>query len=255
MRVMIVDDEPLAVANLEHLLAPMEDVTVVATAKNGLAALHAFDTKKPDLVLVDVDMPGMDGLSLVRELGDRGSPQVIFVTAFDQFASQAFDVEATDFVLKPIHPQRLSDALERARQRLLVAPILSAVRNAAKELNQPKQTNGPASVPDKFYWAKTGNRSQRIAVLDVLQVEACKDYVFIHTAREKLMVRATMASLEREFAGTAIRRVHRSHMVNLQEVREVVSDGNSCAVKLSNGTEVPVGRHYRSQLGAMQEQS
>ncbi|WP_417489022.1 LytR/AlgR family response regulator transcription factor [Maricaulis sp.] len=255
MRVMIVDDEPLAVANLEYLLAPIEGVTVVATAKNGLAALHAFGTKKPDLVLVDIDMPGMDGLSLVRELSERGSPQVIFVTAFDQFASQAFDVEATDFVLKPIHPQRLSDALERARQRLLVAPILSAVRSAARELGQAEPRSGAESSPNRFYWAKTGNRSQRIAMADVLQVEACKDYVFIHTSREKLMVRATMASLEREFADSAIRRVHRSHMVNLQEVREIVSDGNSCAVKLSNGTEVPVGRHYRSQLGTMPGQS
>ena len=253
IKVLIVDDEPLAVANLEHLLASLEGITVVATAKNGLAALHALDARKPDLVLVDIDMPGMDGLSLARELSTRGAPQVIFVTAFDQFASQAFDVAATDFVLKPIHPERLCEALERVRQRLLVAPILNAVRTAARELDQASPPNGTAGAPDRFYWAKTGNRSQRIAMADVTRIEACKDYVFIHTRHEKVMVRATMASLEKEFSGTSIRRVHRSHMVNLQDISEVVSDGNSCTVNLANGAEIPVGRHYRAQLGAMQE--
>ncbi|WP_417481923.1 LytR/AlgR family response regulator transcription factor [Maricaulis sp.] len=253
MKVLIVDDEPLAVAHLEHLLASMKGITVVATAKNGLAALHAFDAKKPDLVLVDIDMPGMDGLSLARELGTRGAPQVIFVTAFDQFAPQAFDVEATDYVLKPIDPDRLSEALERVRQRLLVAPILSAVRNAARELDPAPVPGDEASTPGRFYWARSGNRSQRIAMTDVMRIEACKDYVFIHTRHEKLMVRATMASLEKEFAGTPIRRVHRSHMVNLQEISEVVSDGHSCTVNLADGAEIPVGRHYRAQLGAMRE--
>ncbi len=179
--------------------------------------------------------------------------RIIFVTAFDEFASQAFDVEATDYVLKPIHPQRLSEAVERVRQRLLVAPILSAVRNAARELGHPAAPGGTANVPDKFYWAKTGNRTHRIVIAEVTRIEACRDYVFIHTRHEKIMVRVTMASLEKEFAGTPIRRVHRSHMVNLQEISEIISDGNSCTLNLSNGAEIPVGRHYRAQLGAMQE--
>jgi DNA-binding LytR/AlgR family response regulator len=251
MKVLIVDDEPLAVANLENLLASMPGISVIGTAKDGRAALYVFDAKKPDLVLVDIDMPGMDGLSLARELRTHGSPQVIFVTAFDRFAPQAFDVEATDFVLKPIDPKRLHEAIERVRQRLLVAPILSAVRSAASQLSPEAPRIDSAGEQDRVYWAKTGNRSQRIAVPDVTRIEACRDYVYIHTGRSKVMVRTTMAKLEQDFAGTAICRVHRSHMVNLRDIREIVSDGNSCTVRLADGAEIPVGRNYRSQVSSL----
>jgi len=250
MRVLIVDDEPLAIANLEHMLATIEGVSVVCSAKNGLAALHAYEARKPDLLLVDVDMPGMDGLSLVRELKQHGAPQIIFVTAFDRFASKAFDVDATDYVLKPVDRDRLADAIERARQRVLVAPILSAVQSAARQLGEPMPAAAGAGEQNQVYWAKTGTRSQRIAVKDIRHVEACKDYVFIETGGDRHMVRTTMAALEAEFAGTRIRRVHRSHMVNLQDIREVLTDGSACSVRLSDGAEIPVGRHYRAKIEA-----
>ncbi|WP_417498399.1 LytR/AlgR family response regulator transcription factor [Maricaulis sp.] len=248
MKVLIVDDEPLAIANLEHILSDIQGISVVGTAKTGLAALHAFEARKPDLLLIDVDMPGMDGLSLAHELNCRGRPQIIFVTAFDRFASRAFDVEATDFVLKPVEPVRLGDAVERARQRLLVAPIMNAVHDAARHALPAAPDTAQTPEPDQVYWAKVGNRALRINVRSIRRIEACKDYVFIHTDQRKHMVRTTMATLERELEGTAIRRVHRSHMINLHDIQEVIAEGNSRKITLTDGTEIPVGRNFRDRL-------
>lgn len=247
MKILIVDDEPLAISSLRRMVEPMDDVSVVGSARSARAALHLCETQRPDLVLLDIEMPQMDGVTFARDLPAAQAPLVVFITAYDQFAVDAFDVEAVDYVLKPVDPVRLHGAIDKARARLAMRPLMQAVEAAAQKLN----TGGaPASAPceQPVYWANVGGRSIRIPIADIRHVEACRDYAYIHTAHDKHMVRETMAGLETAFAGSPLQRIHRSHIVNIDHIRSVSRDTGHRLVTLDTGEEIPVGRRFYGRL-------
>lgn len=247
MKILIVDDEPLALANLEQMISALPGTSIVGTARSGLSALHACETRDPDLVLVDVEMPGMNGVAFAQEVQTRRNVQIIFVTAYDQYATDAFDLEATDYVLKPVDPARLKAAIERARQRLLVSPVVNAVKAAALQL-APAEAPPPAELESAVYWANTDGGMVRIPLADITRVEACKDYAYIHTSGRKFMVRETMTRLQEAFDGTSLRRTHRSHIVNLTQVQAISQSSGKRAVTLINGDQVPVGRSFHDDI-------
>lgn len=248
MRVLIVDDEPLAISSLAHMLDPMHDVSVVGTERSGRAALHACESKMPDLVFVDIEMPDMDGVTFARELRSRGAQQIIFVTAFDRFAIDAYEIEATDYVLKPVDPNRLETAVNRARDRMLVDPLLNAVQSAARHISLSKMSETPPPREAEAYWAQVGGKSLRIPLTEISHVEACKDYAFIYAGDRKHMVRTTMRKLQDSFADTPLQRIHKSYIVNLNHVVAVASNGTGRSVTLAGGAELPIGRHYHARL-------
>ena len=256
MKILLVDDEPLALAGLKRMVEAVPGATVIGSAQSARSALHLCETRRPDVVVLDIEMPEMDGVTLARELRRVAAPLIIFVTAYDAFAIDAFDVEATDYVLKPVDPKRLGEAIERARTRLLMAPVMQAIQSAAEYLTPSAAALSEAGADENaVYWASVGGRTIRVPVADILHVEACRDYAYIHTAMAKHMVRETMARLEEAFAGSALHRVHRSHIVNLDNITAISHDTGNRSVTLTTGAEIPVGRRFYARLRAALEQT
>lgn len=124
MKIAIIDDEPLAISSLRRMIETIPATAIVGSARSAASAMHLCEARQPDLVLLDIEMPQMDGMTFARELKQAGNPLVVFITAYDQFAVDAFDVEAIDYVLKPVDPDRLRGAIERARSRLSLRPLM-----------------------------------------------------------------------------------------------------------------------------------
>lgn len=247
MKIAIIDDEPLAISSLRRMIETIPATAIVGSARSAASAMHLCEARQPDLVLLDIEMPQMDGMTLARELKQAGNPLVIFITAYDRFAIDAFDVEAIDYVLKPVDPDRLRGAIERARSRLSLRPLMQAVESAALRLHSAAP-HPPETPEQPVYWANVGGRTIRIPIADIRHVEACRDYAFIHTGRDRHMVRETMARLETAFEGTALQRIHRSHIVNLDRIQAVSRDTGLRLVTLDSGEEIPVGRRFYGRL-------
>ena len=234
IRVVVADDEPLARRGVRQLLAPHRDVTVVGEARDGRETLRALDELSPDLLFLDVQMPEMDGFGVIRAIPKSKMPLVVFVTAFDRHALEAFDVNAVDYLLKPVEAPRLMEAIERARTRLEVG-----------DSERQSETTAPA---ERFLLRQDGNL-HAVAAREILWVEAQGNYARINLANRSYMIRDTMASLERRLDGGRFARIHRSAIVNLDAVRELQPwFGGDYIVILTNGAKVRASRTYRSRL-------
>jgi len=246
LKVLLVDDEPLALANLQRIVENFEDIDVIGSTGSSTTALHIARRQRPDVILVDIEMPGMNGVNFAREIKAQIPVQIIFVTAYNQYAVDAFDAVALDYVLKPVDPERLAASLDRARTQALVRPILEAINQRASTLQGPL-TERVAPEVKTVYWAPTDGGLVRILHDDIERIEACRDYAYIHTRSKKYMVRETMTGLEQSFSETALRRIHRSHIVNLNRIQAIQINAGRQVV-LSCGTTLPVGRKYYEQL-------
>lgn len=233
LRILIVDDEPLALDRLEALLARLPDAAVAGRASDGREALDRIAGLRPDLVLLDIQMPGLDGLAVAAALADGPRPEIIFVTAHDHHAPAAFDVDAVDYLLKPVDPDRLARALDRARLRRRPAGIAPPAPD-------------PGSAADLWVPERTGHRRVPIAAID--WIEAARDYVLLHTAERSHMLRITMTDLERRLAGTALVRVHRSAFVRPERVARIGRSGRTAVLVLTDGTSIQVGPSYLDRL-------
>jgi len=238
LRVVIVDDEPLARADIFQLLEGRDDVDVVATCANGTEALDAVRRLQPDVLLLDIRMPGLDGFSVVAQL-DRGElPYVVFVTAFDRFAIDAFRVRALDYLLKPVQRARLDEALDRAREQLATRSSgewTSAVKDAARD-----HVEEAASKPYLTeVMVRVGTRDIVVKVDDVDWIQAETYYVRLHIRGRSYLYRERMHVLEEQLNPRHFSRVHRSAIVNLDRVREIVHDSRGDhVVVLSTGAKV-----------------
>jgi two-component system LytT family response regulator len=231
MRVLLVDDEPAALERLQALLSQIPDVDVVGAARDGQEALGAIASEKPDLVLLDVQMPELNGLSVAADLPAGERPEIVFVTAFEMYAADAFEVDAADYLLKPVRFDRLRQAIERARTRRALRSQLTL---------QAVDANDAESL-----WVQTRHGHVRVLIGDIDWIEAARDYVLLHTATRSLMHRTTMSALERQLAGSRLLRVHRSAFVAPHRVREVRRTGRGLAtLVLTDGVEVQVGPTY-----------
>jgi two-component system response regulator AlgR len=232
LRVLVVDDEPLAVERLQLLLARCEGVTLVGTAADGEAALRMAAAVNPDLLLLDIAMPGMDGIEVARALGSAGvDPTVIFVTAFDNFAVAAFDVSAVDYLMKPVDPERLTRALERARD--VVARRRSGERRAP-----------PTRYVEEF-WVPDSSGLVRIAARDIDRITAERDYMRLHVGQRSWLIYRTIAKLEEELDPALFIRIHRSVILRRDTIAGLVRDGaGHWAARLTDGHDIRIGRSH-----------
>ena len=231
LRVMVVDDEPLAVERLQLLLARLEGVAVVGTANDGEAALRIAEAVAPDLVLLDIAMPGMDGIDVARALSASAvDPAVVFVTAFDNFAVAAFDVAAIDYLMKPVQADRLERALERVR-----AYISGGKPSGAK----------PASSHVEEFWVPDFSGLVRIAAADIHRITAERDYMRLHVGARSWLIHRTIAKLEEDLDPALFMRVHRSVILRRDTITGLYRDeAGHWTARLSDGAEQRIGRSY-----------
>lgn len=234
LRVVIADDEPLALERLALAFRDIEGTEIVGAAANGLQALEMIAALRPDLAVLDIQMPGRTGLGVAAALPPEGRPEIVFLTAFDSHAVDAFDVEAADYVLKPLRLDRLRQAVMRARRRLQ-----GTHRDAAEA---PAPGPGPAGMADGF-WVQGREGLVRVSLEQISWIEAAKDYVLLHTANRSYILRATMASIAERFPPPALLRVHRSALVRPGAVQALQTGGQ--VLTLADGTAVSVGPSYQ----------
>ena len=258
VRVLVVDDEPLARMRIEDVLARIDGAEVVGTAANSIEAVEQIRALKPDLVFLDVQMPGKTGVEVVREIGPDAMPATIFVTAFDQFAVQAFDVAAVDYLVKPFDDERLEAAFERARSRLaleglgqlrekLLAVLQSPTgANAAGPADQ--RTSGPPEYLQRIAVEMRG-KVQSIPVDQIDYIVQSGPYAELHSNGRRHLIREAMQTLEDRLDPQKFMRVHRSMIVRLDLVEALHrGTGGDYEVQLKGGTRVRVSRSRREAL-------
>ena len=235
LKTLVVDDEPLATERLQLLLARLGGVDLVGTASDGESACRMADALRPDLLLLDIAMPGMDGIDVARELGRSAQrPAVVFVTAFDQFAVSAFEVEAVDYLVKPVDPSRLERALERARDHL-------KNRDGSTQASAPADASG---YLDEF-WASDLSGLVRIRSIDIDRVSAERDYMRLHVGPRSWLIHHSMAALEEGLDPRLFVRLHRSAIVRRDFISGFQRNASGRWIaRLSDGSEQPVGRLY-----------
>ncbi|MBD3760678.1 LytTR family DNA-binding domain-containing protein [Sphingomonadaceae bacterium G21617-S1] len=256
IRTILVDDEPLAIQGLQLRLAPHEDVDIIETCLNGREAIRAIKTHKPDLVFLDIQMPGFDGFSVIQGLMEVEPPLFVFVTAYQDHAIRAFEAQAMDYLLKPVDEQRLADTLDRVRQRLAerrgveeagrLKEVLQEVAPDAAD-NFVDGDDAPASNRfEKMINIKDRGQIFRVDVDTIERIDAAGDYMCIYTGDNTLILRETMKDLEKRLDPRRFQRVHRSTIVNLDLVRQVKPHTNGeCFLVLDSGAQVKVSRSYR----------
>ena len=249
IRTVIVDDEPLARRGIRQLLATHDDVEIVGEARNGVEAVRVLDTLLPDLVFLDVQMPELDGLSVLRRLDPARLPAVIFVTAYDTFAVRAFELHAVDYLVKPVHEARFHRALARARDRFRSAEAVQLSRRLSALLADDIERDAiPPEPPRRL--VIPGNGSDLVLdVADIEWIEADDYYAAIHARGRRHLIRESLSSLEARLDPTRFVRVHRSAIVNLARVREIRSPAaGDSAIVLRDGTQLPLSRRRREQV-------
>lgn len=256
IKTILVDDEKLAIQGLQIRLEKFEDIEIIDTCSNGREAIRKIKTLKPDLVFLDIQMPGFDGFSVVQGIMEIEPPLFIFVTAFADHAVRAFQAEAIDYLVKPVEPDRLADALERVRNRLTekrgaeeiekLKNVLSEVAPGAMADLEAAEEPAAASRYEKLINVKDRGQIFRVDVDTIERIDAAGDYMCIYTADNSLILRETMKDLEKRLDPRNFQRVHRSTIVNLGQVREVKPHTNGeCFLVLGSGAQVKVSRSYR----------
>jgi two-component system LytT family response regulator len=240
LRVIIVDDEPLARAGMKRLLSGERDVEVLAECADGEAAVKAVRELHPDLLLLDIKMPEMDGFDVLRALGDQ-VPAVVFVTAFDEHAVKAFEARALDYLLKPTTRARLREALSRARERC--AAGTPAIPPGLLDLLAEREE---AVGRLRRIAVRNGERVTFVRTDDVDWIEAAGNYVVLHVGKDTHILRETMSTLEQQLPANAFMRVSRSAIINLRRVQELqaVAPGENICV-LKDGQRVSMTRTLR----------
>lgn len=234
LRTMIVDDEPLAIERMQVLCAEIDQLAVIGTASDGEATLRLADKLKPDLLLLDMTMPGMDGLAVARQLGRRPDPPaVIFVTAHEDFAVEAFDLEAVDYVLKPVAADRLERAIDRA-----VARRERVASEGGEWLSE--------------FWVPHRSELLRIDAGQVDRIDAERDYVRLHVGERSYLLLQTIAGLEGRLDPSRFLRIHRSTILRRDRIRGLRHEGLGVwSAELDDGEALRIGRTYLRKVKAM----
>jgi two-component system LytT family response regulator len=250
IRTVIVDDEELARRGLRALSQRCEDLELICECRNGREAVDAIQRHRPDLVFLDVQMPGKTGFDVIGAIEDAQRPHVIFVTAYDKFALRAFEVHALDYLLKPVNEERFDAALARVREAMSRATdnaIVQRVRQAAAGL-QGATSPSAMSAADRFP-IKSNGRIIVIRSADIDWIEAEGDYVSVHVGAKTWLTRETIAAVELRLALSGFVRIHRSTLVNAERVKELrPRDKGEYTVVLSDGTELKLTRNYRASV-------
>ena len=240
LRLLLVDDEPLIRKGLRHALSGVPDIEVVAECGTGNEAIQAISSSSLDLVLLDVQMPGCSGLDVVREIGAKNMPPVIFITAYEDYAVSAFELNAVDYVLKPFEETRLRESIERARTRI--------GQNSQSVLSQKLEK---LLEDQRHKWAdrlvvRSGERYEFVAVESIDWIEAANNYVLLHCGSRQHLLGETMSSLESRLDPARFARVHRGRMVNLDRIVALHPlFSGTYALELQGGVRITTGRQYK----------
>jgi two-component system response regulator AlgR len=236
LRTLIVDDEPLAVERLQVICARLPGLIVTGTASEGASALRLIEALVPDLVLLDLTMPGMDGLAVARALRRQSTaPAIVFVTAHDEFAVEAFDLDAVDYVLKPVAPERLERAIARALSRRAERTEIVVESRWLTE-----------------FWVPHHSELLRISAIDVDRIDAERDYVRLNVGRQSYLLLHTISGLEERLDPAVFIRIHRSTILRRDHIRGLKHDGlGSWSAEIGDGSVLRIGRTYLAQAKAM----
>jgi two-component system response regulator AlgR len=243
IRTMIVDDEPLAVERLQMLCAREPRIALVGTATDGEAALRLIEGLKPDLVMLDIAMPLLDGIGVARAVGRMGiRPAVIFVTAFEGFAVEAFDLAAVDYLLKPVAHDRLTRAVDR---------VEVALRHQSPD-TAPAISSAPQPEWAEEFWVPHRSELIRIATDQIERIEAERDYMRLHVGGHSYLLHQTISSLEERLDPQQFVRLHRSHIVRRDHIARLRHDGSGVwFAALADGGEIRIGRTFLANARAM----
>ncbi len=238
LRTLIVDDEPLAIERMQILCAEMTGITLVGTAADGASALRMIESLGPDLVLLDIAMPELDGMAVAKTLGRQpgdSPPAIIFVTAFDSFAIEAFDLAAVDYLLQPVSADRLRRAIDRVAERRRSSPI---------------ETSMPATVDE--FWVPHRSELIRIAANDIDRIDAERDYMRLHLGPRSYLLHQTIGALEARLDPARFIRLHRSVIVRKDRIIRLGHDrAGAWHAELVDGDQVRIGRTYLAHVKAM----
>lgn len=245
LRTLIIDDEPLARSRIRKLLDREHRIQVVAECANGAEALAAIERHDPDLLFLDVQMPDLDGFEVLGRLPRGCWPQVIFVTAYDQYALRAFDVHAVDYLLKPFDNDRFRQALDRAARRVEVTERAELHDRLVRVLDEYQRERRGYREAVEIRWQGS---IREIPLGEVALIQSAGNYVTLHRGDEELLHRTTLSALAAELDPERFVRVHRSRVVNLDHVRATryLGDGRYRFI-LTSGAELESGRSYRNE--------
>jgi len=262
LKTLIVDDESLARRGLAHRLNNISDIEVVGEAKNGREALKLIEEKSPDLVFLDIQMPGLSGFEVLQQLDIETMPVILFLTAYDEFAVQAFEANALDYILKPIDEERLHQALEKVRTNLsqkralehkrtlldLVSQISGESIRSFSDLEEKNIADLVHKEPSRLA-IRDGGRTTWVDQDDIEWVDAAGDYMCVQANGITYIMRKTMKELEKELDENILQRIHRSTIVNVRQVRELESHINGeYFLTLESGHRVKLSRTYKDKL-------
>jgi len=263
IRAIIVDDEPLARRGLELRLREAADVEIVRQCANGREALAAIGELQPDLMFLDIQMPGLSGFDVVKQVPQESLPMIVFVTAFDRFAIDAFEAHALDYLLKPVDEARLARALDRVRgqwqqrqavaqREQLMAMLADLTGKGEIEPGALPAAHGAPHAARRYASMlpiRVGRETIRLDVGTIDWIDAAGDYMCVHAAGQTHVLRATMKELEQMLDPQVFQRVHRSTIVNLARVRSLRPHLNGeCFLKLESGQEVKLSRSFRDKV-------
>ncbi len=249
LRVAIIDDEPLAREGIALLLRAARDVEIVAMCADGVEAVHSIRDLAPDLVFLDVRMPGLSGFDVIEEVGLQRMPAVIFLTAYEQHAIDAFRVNAVDYLLKPLDRVKLTEALDRARRDLVQRTLGGRGTDLASLLEQFRTSGAGSGARGTRILVRTGANIHIVEPEDIVWIEADGDYVTLHTAGKPHLLRDSLRNMESRLGPHGFQRIHRSTLVSMRRIRQLTAnpDGDYDAI-LDNGLRLKVGRSYKDAL-------
>lgn len=240
MRVIIVDDEPLAREGVELLLRQEPDAELVGVCRNGKEAITAINQLKPDLVLLDIKMPGLDGFGVIDHIGPENMPAVIFLTAYEEHALAAFEVNALDYLLKPVDADRFRLSMERARQDDLTTHRTN-IHALLEQLQRP--------TAEERIVVRSAGHVHFLRPREISWIQANGDYVTIHAGSREHLIRQTLRQMEQRLKDSGFRRIHRSAIVNLEAIEELVATkSGDYQVILNSGAVLKLSRSYRDEL-------
>lgn len=266
IRTLIIDDEPLAIRGMKIRLAEFDDIDIVGTCSNGREAVKTIKEQKPDLVFLDIQMPGFDGFSVMRSLvGEAEIPLVVFVTAYDQYALDAFKAHAMDYLLKPVDEQLLAESMNKVREHMAqrtaveqnsrLVDLIEGMDNPPKEaltaiLEASDKPSKSSEIYDSQLRIKDRGHITIVSISEVEYIDAAGDYMCIHTGDKTHILRETMKVMEKRLDPKYFKRIHRSTIINLNKVKEVRPHSNGeCYLLLENGQDLKVSRSYKDVVG------
>lgn len=243
IKILIVDDEAPARKKIRSYLKNEQAIAAVDEAENGIEAVQKIKGQKPDLVFLDIQMPGMTGFEVIETIGIENMPIVVFITAYDQYAIEAFEVQAVDYLLKPYDQDRFNRAFHRALEQLQLKTNHTALlKKLLTEMNKSKEYLQRIMV-------NIGQRYFNVNTSDIMYISSEEKYVNLYTIKETYLIRDTMNNLEQQLDPTKFKRIHRSHIINIEFIKEMQpwSHGDYVVI-LKNGTKLMLSRRFQDRL-------